>query len=378
MATDLYDVLGVAREASPDEIKRAYRRLARELHPDVNPDPATQERFKEITAAYEILRDPEKRRMYDRGVDPRSGGPANGFAGFDFSDLMDAFFGGGAAAGGGGGRTGPRSRTTRGADALVRVKVSLEEVLSGVDKELTIDTAVVCSVCEGRGTAPDTEPVTCTMCRGRGEIQSVQRSFLGQIMTSRPCPACQGFGTTIPHPCPECAGDGRVRTRRTVAVRIPPGVDNGVRIQLRGQGEVGPGGGPAADLYVEIVAEPHPVFRREGDDLHCTVPVPMTAAALGTTLELPTLDGTETIDVRPGTQPGTVHRARGKGVPRLNAQTRGDLFVHLDVQVPTKLSVEQESLLQQLAALRGEEQPSAAPVAQAGLFTRLRDAFSGR
>jgi molecular chaperone DnaJ len=378
VATDLYDVLGVAREASPDEIKRAYRRLARELHPDVNPDPATQERFKEITAAYEILRDPEKRRMYDRGVDPRSGGPANGFAGFDFSDLMDAFFGGGAAAGGGGGRTGPRSRTTRGADALVRVKVSLEEVLSGVDKELTIDTAVVCSVCEGRGTAPDTEPVTCTMCRGRGEIQSVQRSFLGQIMTSRPCPACQGFGTTIPHPCPECAGDGRVRTRRTVAVRIPPGVDNGVRIQLRGQGEVGPGGGPAADLYVEIVAEPHPVFRREGDDLHCTVPVPMTAAALGTTLELPTLDGTETIDVRPGTQPGTVHRARGKGVPRLNAQTRGDLFVHLDVQVPTKLSVEQESLLQQLAALRGEEQPSAAPVAQAGLFTRLRDAFSGR
>jgi molecular chaperone DnaJ len=378
VATDLYDVLGVARDASPEDIKRAYRRLARELHPDVNPDPTTQERFKEITAAYEILRDPEKRRMYDRGVDPRGGGPTNGFAGFDFSDLMDAFFGAGAGGGGGAGRGGPRSRTGRGADALVRVRVSLEEVLNGVDKELTIDTAVVCGVCEGRGTAPDTEPVTCVMCRGRGEIQSVQRSFLGQIMTSRPCPSCQGYGTTIPHPCPECAGDGRVRTRRTVAVRIPPGVDDGVRIQLRGQGEVGPGGGPPADLYVEIATEPHPVFRREGDDLHCTLPVPMTAAALGTTLRLPTLDGEEVIEVRAGTQPGTVHRIRSRGVPRLNAQTRGDLFVHLEVQVPTRLTAEQEALLRDLAAMRGEEHPTAAPVAHTGLFSRLREAFSGR
>ena len=374
MAKDLYEVLGVARDAGPDDIKRAYRRLARELHPDVNPDPATQEQFKEVTAAYEILRDPEKRRMYDRGVDPRSG-DASGFGGFDFSDIMDAFFGG---AGRGGSARGPRPRTARGSDALVRVKVTLEEVLAGVDKEITIDTAVVCESCTGAGTAPDTEPVVCAMCKGRGEIQSVQRSFLGQVMTARPCPSCQGYGTTIPHPCPECAGDGRVRTRRTVAVRIPPGVDSGVRIQLRGQGEVGPGGGPAADLFVEIRQEPHPVFQRDGDDLHCTIKLPMTAAALGTTLNLATLDGDEALEVKPGTQSGTVNRLRARGVPHLNGNSRGDLFVHLDVQTPTRLTGEQEALLRQLAALRDEEHPDAAPVATGGLFSRIKDAFAGR
>lgn len=375
MATDLYQVLGVPRDASADDIKRAYRRLARELHPDVNPDPTTQERFKEVTAAYEILRDPEKRRMYDMGVDPRSGASAGaqGFGGFDFSDLMDAFFGGQT------GSRGPRPRANRGNDALLRVEVSLAEVLTGVDRELTVDTAVVCESCEGRGTAPDTSPETCAMCRGRGEIAQVQQSFLGQIRTARVCPNCRGHGSTIPHPCPECAGDGRVRTRRTLTVRIPPGVDNGVRIQLRGQGEVGPGGGPAADLYVEIVQQPHPLFRREGDDLHCTLPIPMTAAALGTELTLDTLDGPEQVPVRQGTQPGTVHRMRGRGTPHLNANRRGDLFVHLDVQVPSPLTPEQEELLRQLAAMRGEERPEASPVATApGFFSRIRDAFANR
>lgn len=374
MATDLYDVLGVARDANPDELKRAYRRLARELHPDVNPDPATQERFKEVTAAYEILRDPEKRRMYDRGMDPRTGA-AGGFGGFDFSDIMDAFF---SAGGGQSAQRGPRSRTARGSDALVRIKVSLEEVLTGVDREITVDTAVACDSCHGHGTAPDTTLEKCAMCKGRGEIQSVQRSFLGQIMTSRPCPNCQGFGTTIPHPCAECAGDGRVRTRRTVTVRIPPGVDTGVRIQLRGQGEVGPGGGPPADLYVEIAQENHPVFRREGDDLHCTVPLPMTAAALGTAMKLPTLDGEETLEVRPGTPAGATSKLRGRGVPHLHSGNRGDLYVHLDVQVPTKLTPAQEDLLRQLAQLRGEEHPEASPVAHTGFFSRIKDAFAGR
>ncbi len=375
MATDLYHVLGVARDASPDEIKRTYRRLARELHPDVNPDPATQERFKEVTAAYEILRDSEKRRMYDMGMDPRGGGGgAQGFGGFDFSDIMDAFFGGQSNT-----QRGPRGRAQRGNDALIRVQVSLAEVLAGVDRQITVDTAVVCDACHGQGTAPDTSPVTCAMCKGRGEIQSVQRSFLGQIMTARVCPNCRGHGSTIPHPCPECASDGRVRTRRTVTVRIPPGVDNGVRIQLRGQGEVGPGGGPAADLYVEIAVEPHPVFSREGDDLHVTLPIPMTAAALGTTMTLDTLDGPQIIDVRPGTQPGTAQRIRGRGVPHLNTRVRGDLNVHLDVQVPTHLTVEQDALLRQLAQLRGEEQPMANPHAPAaGFFSRIKDAFAGR
>lgn len=376
MATDLYQILGVSREADADEIKRAYRKLARELHPDVNPDPGTAERFKEVTAAYEILRDPQKRRMYDMGMDPRSGGGGAGGQGFgfDFSDIMDAFFGSQNAQ-----PRGPRPRAQRGNDALVRVQVTLAEVLTGVDRELVVDTAVACDACHGAGTAPNTEPETCAMCKGRGEIQSVQRSFLGQIMTARVCPNCKGHGSTIAHPCPECAGDGRVRTRRTVTVRIPPGVDNGVRIQLRGQGEVGTGGGPAADLYVETVVQPHPVFRREGDDLHCTLPLPMTAAALGTTVVLETLDGPETITVPAGTQPATVQRMRGRGVPHLNAKTRGDLFVHLDVQVPSHLTAEQESLLRQLAVLRGEERPTVTPVATTGgFFSKIKDAFASR
>lgn len=379
MATDLYAILGVSRDASPDELKRAYRKLARELHPDVSADPGTQERFKEVTGAYEVLRDPEKRRMYDMGVDPRTGrgGPGGGQQGFgfDFSDIMDAFFGSSQQ----NAQRGPRSRTQRGNDALVRVEVTLEEVLTGVNRDITVDTAVVCGSCEGQGTAPDTSPETCAMCSGRGEIQSVQRSFLGNIMTARVCPNCRGHGTTIPHPCPECSGDGRVRTRRTVTLRIPPGVDNGVRIQLRGQGEVGSGGGPAADLYVEISVQPHPVFRREGDDLHCTLPIPMTAAALGTALTLETLDGPVQVDVRPGTQPEAVQRMRARGMPHLNGSARGDLFVHLDVQVPTDVTPEQEALLQQLAALRGEEHPEAVPHSpQTGFFSKIKDAFAGR
>ncbi len=373
MATDYYALLGVPRDASPEDIKRAYRRLARELHPDVNPDPTTQERFKEITGAYEILRDPEKRRLYDRGGDPRGGDP--GFGSFDFGDIMDAFFGGG----GGGSARGPRPRTNRGADALIRLNITLEDVLKGVDREITLDTAVVCTSCRGAGTAEGTSITTCEMCRGRGEIQQVQRSFLGQVMTSRPCPRCGGYGTVIPHPCHECSGDGRVRTRRTVTVRVPPGVSTGTRIQLRGQGEVGQGGGPAADLYVEIVEDQHPVFTRDGDDLHCTIAIPMTAAALGTTIDLDTLDGPVALEIKPGTQPGAQHRVPGRGLVHLHSQRRGDLHVHFDVHVPTKLSPEQASLLQQLAAIRGEENPTAAPVENPTTFLgRLRGAFSGR
>ncbi|MEZ5115805.1 MAG: molecular chaperone DnaJ [Candidatus Nanopelagicales bacterium] len=373
MATDYYAVLGVARDAGPDEIKRAYRKLARELHPDVNPDPVTQERFKEVTAAYEVLSDPEKRQMYDLGADPLApGGGQAGFGGFGFGDIMDAFFGGSAS-------RGPRPRTMRGQDALIRLQIDLNEAATGAVREIQVDTAVGCPTCAGAGTAEGTTVETCPMCRGRGEIQSVQRSFLGQVMTSRPCPQCQGFGTTIPHPCPECAGDGRVRTRRTLSVKIPAGVDTGTRIQLSGEGEVGPGGGPPGNLFVEIVEAPHPVFERRGDDLHCTLAVPMTAAALGTSLELETLDGVETLDVRAGTQPGSVTTLRGRGIPHLRGSGRGDLHVHLDVQVPTRLDARQEELLRELASLRGEEQPTGqlAP-AQQGLFSRLRDAFSGR
>jgi molecular chaperone DnaJ len=367
---DYYGLLGVPRDATDDQIKKAYRRLARQLHPDVNPDPEAQERFKQVTSAYEVLSDPEKRRIVDLGGDPLQSGPgsagnpfAQGFGGL--GDIMDAFFGAGAGA------RGPRSRVRQGSDALLRVDCDLGEMAFGAERDITVDTAVVCPVCTGDGTAPGTHPTTCETCRGRGEVQSVQRSFLGQVMTSRVCPRCVGTGQVIAHPCAECSGDGRVRARRTLTVKIPAGIEHGMRIRLSGEGEVGPGGGPAGDLYVEVHERPHPDFSRDGDDLHTTVTLPMTAAALGTTVALTTLDGEEQIDVAPGTQPGEVLTLRARGVPRLRGTGRGDLHVHLSVEVPTRLDAKQEELLRDLARLRGEERPAASGKGS-GLFGRLR------
>ncbi|HYN76012.1 MAG TPA: molecular chaperone DnaJ [Candidatus Limnocylindria bacterium] len=375
MATDYYAVLGVSRTATPEEIKRAYRKLARELHPDVNPDAVTQERFKEVTAAYEVLSDPAKRETFDLGGDPfgnGGGGFGAGGAGFGFGDIMDAFFGGTSA-------RGPRPRQRRGQDALIRIDLSLAETAFGTTRDLQVDTAIGCPTCQGAGTAAGTLPTTCEICKGRGEVQQVQRSFLGQVMTSRPCPQCQGFGTVIAHPCVECEGDGRIRTRRSLTVKIPAGVDTGTRIQLTGEGEVGAGNGPPGDLYVEVTELPHPMFQRHGDDLHCTVTLPMTAAALGTTVQLETLDGIQDVDVRPGTQSGQVIPLYDHGVHHLRAAGRGDLLVHVDVQTPTKLDEQQEQLLMELAKVRDEEHPPGqfAP-GQQGLFSRLRDAFNGR
>ncbi|WP_432931692.1 molecular chaperone DnaJ [Microbispora sp. CA-135349] len=379
MSNDYYATLGVRRDASQEEIKKAYRRLARELHPDVNPDPETQERFKEINQAYEVLSDAGKRRMYDMGADPFGGGAgagagAAGFgAGFPFSDIMDAFFGSAGAT------RGPRSRARRGRNATIRVELDLSESAFGTTREITVDTAVLCDVCQGSGAASGTHPDTCDMCHGRGEVSQVTRSFLGQVMTSRPCPQCGGYGSVIRHPCMECSGEGRVRTRRTIKVRIPAGVEDGTHIQLAGEGEVGPGGGPPGDLFLEIVERPHKIFERRGDDLHCTVHIPMTAAALGTSLTVETLDGDEQIDVRPGTQAGQVIPMYGKGVQRLNETGRGDLLIHVNVETPAKLDPQQEELLRELAKLRGEERPPGKfSPGQQGFFSRLRDAFNGR
>jgi molecular chaperone DnaJ len=377
MATDYFGVLGVAHDATDSDIKRAYRKMARDLHPDVNPDAGAKERFQEITRAYEALTDPEKRRIVDLGGDPfdaGSGGGAGGFGGAGFGglgDIMDAFFGGAAT-------RGPRSRTRAGRDALIPIELELDETVFGVTKDITVDTAVLCTVCTGAGTAPGTHPTTCTTCSGRGEVQSVQRGFLGQVVSSRVCPTCAGTGQVIPEPCPECAGDGRVRSRRTISVKVPAGVEDGMRIRLTGQGEVGPGGGPAGDLYVEIHERPHDVFTRDGEDLHCRVTLPMTAAALGTTLSLKTLDGEEDLDIRPGTQSGSVLTLRAHGVPRLRGTGRGNLLVHVEVSTPTRLDPEQEQLLRELAALRGEDQPGSHHEVQGGLFSRVRDAFNGR
>lgn len=385
MNQDLYEVLGVARDADETEIKKAYRRLARQLHPDVNPDPEGQERFKQVTLAYEVLSDAQKRAAYDRGGDP-FGGMSGGFgqgSGFSFTDIMDAFFGGAGAA-----TRGPRPRTQRGRDALVRMEIELAEAAFGVARELKVDTAVTCGTCHGDGCTPGTGVKTCETCRGAGEVAHVQRSFLGEVRTLRPCAACRGYGTIITDPCRECAGDGRVRSRRTMTVKIPAGVDSGTRVQLAEQGEVGPGGGPPGDLYVEILIAPHPTFSRVGTTLQTVVKVPMTAAALGTTLSLPTLEADlpedaevtareVDLEIKPGTQSGTESVLRGYGVPGLRGHGRGDLVVTVLVETPTRLDARQEELLRELAGLRNEENPTGAGQSSAkGMFGRLRDAFN--
>jgi molecular chaperone DnaJ len=384
VARDYYGILGVAKNASDQDIKRAYRKLARELHPDVNPSEDAQHKFGEVTTAYEVLSDPQKRKIVDLGGDPMDGGGRGGagggdpFAGFGgLGDIMDAFFG---AAGGGGGRgRGPRSRVQPGSDALIRLGLSLEDCATGVDKEIAVDTAIVCDLCRGAGTTEGTGVKTCDTCGGAGEVQSVQRSFLGQVVTARPCPVCRGFGEVIPDPCRQCGGDGRIRARRNVTAKIPPGVGDGMRIRLSGQGEVGPGGGPAGDLYVEIDETPHEVFVRQGHDLHCNFRIPMTTAALGATVPIATLvDGDYELDVEPGTQPNAELVLTGKGMPRLRSSGRvdgrGDLHVHIDVVVPTKLDEAQRELLMDLAAQRGEEVPTLASNGNkhGGLFSKLR------
>ena len=382
MARDYYGQLGVARGATPDEIKRAYRKLARELHPDVNPDPAAQQRFKEVTAAYEVLSDPAKRQVVDLGGDPlgSGGGGAQGDpfggAGMGLGDIMDAFFGGG---GGMGGRPrGPRSRVRQGEDALLPVELTLEECASGVAKDIAVDTATLCTLCHGSGCAEGTSPATCDTCKGAGELQQVQRSLLGQVVTSRPCPVCRGYGEVIPEPCRQCNGDGRVRSRRVVRANIPAGVGDGVRVRLSGQGEVGPGGGPPGDLYVEVRELAHDKFTRDGIELHCTVQVPMTAAALGTSMGLQTLFSVEDLDIQSGTQSGTVLTLRGQGMPRLRGSGNGNLHVHVEVLTPTRIEGRQAELMRELAVLRGEEQPELSARAHGGLFSRIRDSFVGR
>lgn len=380
MARDYYGLLGVSKDASDADIKRAYRRLARELHPDINP--AEGERFKEISTAYEVLSDPQKRRVVDLGGDPlagagASGGFTTGFGGL--GDVFEAFFGGT------GNSRGPIGRVRPGSDSLLRMRLTLNECATGVTKQVTVDTAVLCDLCQGKGTHGDSKPVTCDTCGGRGEVQSVQRSLLGQIMTARPCPTCAGVGEVIPDPCHRCGGDGRVRARREISVKIPVGVADGMRVRLAAQGEVGPGGGAAGDLYVEVHEKPHDYFLRDGDTLHCTITVPMVDAALGTTVTVTgILDDATEITIAPGTQPGAVVVLRGFGMPHLRSGVRGDLQAHIEVTVPTKLDSRARELLGEVKT-RIPEQPDIKTTrtgnnqsAAGGLFSRLRETFTGR
>jgi molecular chaperone DnaJ len=390
MSSDYYEILGIARDATPEQIKKAYRQLAMKLHPDVASEPDAADRFKKVAEAYEVLQDPKKRDLYDRGGDPLGGGMGGfggggfggGAGGFDFTNLVDAMFGQQST-------RGPRSRVRRGQDALVRLSLELAEAAFGTTKPLQVDTAVLCPRCSGSGATEGSEPETCRTCHGQGDVTHVQRSFLGDIRTTQPCPTCRGYGTVIPNPCVECSGDGRIRSSRTINVKIPAGVSTGNRIHLASHGEVGSGGGPAGDLYVELAVAQHEVFRREGDDLEVVVKIPMTAAALGTEVSVATLEadvedsdpGERSVEVTvpAGTQSGTRVALEGKGVPRLRSSGRGQLGVTLLVQTPTRMDEEQRDLMRQLAELRGETGPEGTVQKHGkGVFGRLRDAFAGQ
>lgn len=366
---DHYDVLGVEKTATPEEIKKAYRRLAREFHPDVNPGADAEDRFKEVTHAYEVLSDPSQRQNYDSG-----GAPGFGAGGFgNFGDIFETFFGA-AAPGGGGSGAAPRSRKERGGDALLRVEVELAEVIFGTTREIEVNTAVLCETCEGSCCAPGTRPVVCDMCHGSGQIQRAVRSLLGNIMTSSPCGTCRGFGTVIASPCVTCAGQGRVRATRTMSIDIPAGVDTGLRLQLQSQGEVGPAGGERGDLYLEIKVRHDDIFSRSGDDLLATVEVSMADAILGTKSTIEGLDGEIGIEIKPGTQSAEIITVKGRGVTHLRGAGRGDLKVGVQVLTPSRVNGKEKELIEQFANSYKSPPPILSKFQQ-GLFAKVRDRF---
>ena len=351
---DHYETLGVQRNASSDEIKKAYRKLARELHPDVNPSEQAQDKFKSVTHAYEVLGDEQSRRSYD------SGGSE---AGFGFGDIFETFFGGG-------GSRGPRSRAERGQDALLRVELTFEEAVFGVEKSIPVDTAVLCETCNGSCAKPGTSAKVCDICRGAGQVQTQVRSLLGSVVTSSPCGSCRGYGHIIPEPCLTCRGQGRVRARRDIELKIPAGVEDGLRLQLAGSGEVGFGGGPSGDLYVDISLAPHQYFSRNGDELICELEVPLHDAVLGTMVKIDSFDGEVELQVPAGSQTGDVISVKGKGFGRLRQSGRGDLLVTIQVKIPSKLDSKQKELFRTLAGFRKSD--------TAGLVARKSGSFQGR
>ena len=360
-------MLGVDRSASADEIKRAYRKLARELHPDVNPSPDASDQFKLVTHAYDVLSDPQQREQYDVGG--QGGFGAANFGGF--GDIFETFFG---AAAGGGNQRGPRSRKERGQDALLRVELDLDDVIFGTKRDLGIQTAVLCETCEGSCCAPGTSAQTCDICNGTGSIQRTVRSLLGNVMTSSPCGTCRGYGTVIPSPCPTCQGQGRIRATRTAKIEIPAGVDTGLRIQLPGQGEIGPAGGPAGDLFLEIKVKHHDIFSRNGDDLLATLEVQMTDAILGTSAKLQGLDGEVLVEIKAGIQSAEVITIKDRGITHLRGSGRGDLKIGVQVVTPTRLGAAEQSLIKEFAASRKTVAPQLTQFQQ-GLFAKLRDRF---
>ncbi len=380
MAADFYDLLGVSRSASADEIKKAYRKRARELHPDANPDnPDAGERFKELSKAYAVLSDDQQRARYDQfgeaGVGNGAGGvnfdDLFGGAGGGLGDIFDAFFGGGSGSPFGGGRRGP-SGPPRGQDMEVAVAISFEQSVFGDQIPVEIKLPIACDECDGSGAGEGTKPVTCSECSGSGQVRRVRQSVLGQMVSTSPCPRCGGLGEVITTPCATCRGEGRITRDTSYTVDVPAGVVDGSTLRLTRRGAAGPRGGAPGDLYVHLRVRPHDRYRREDNDLVTDVSISIAQASLGTTIELPTLDGDEDLYVPAGTQSGHEFVLRGRGVPRLQGRGRGDLRAIVQIEVPTKLTPEESALLRQFAAIRGE------PVVEQGnsLFSKIKSAFS--
>jgi molecular chaperone DnaJ len=376
MATkrDYYEVLGVPRDASDEEIKRSYRRAAQRHHPDIDSSDGAEARFKELNEAYRILSDRQRRTAYDMfghsGVDAAGAGGFEGAFGGGFGpfgDIFDAFFGGAPAG------TRGRRRVVAGADLRYDMTIEFAEAVSGVIREITFPTLVGCPVCEGSGAEPGSEPEKCPECNGTGEKRRVSQTILGQMVNITACPRCNGEGRIVSTPCHNCRGEGRIREQRTIKVEVPAGIDSGQRIAIEGQGEAGPRGGPPGDLYVAVTVREHPQLLRRGTELFYELPVTFPQAALGATVEIPTVEGTEPMEVPAGTQSGTELRLRGRGVPRLRNTGRGDLHVIVTVVVPPKPSKRERELLKEL----GEASPPAVlPKEGPTLVGRLRDLFN--
>ena len=368
MPRDHYEVLGVDRDADAAEVKSAYRRLARQHHPDANDgDSAAESEFKAVAASYKVLSDPEARQSYDRfGHD----GPSAGMAGDPFggiNDIFESFFGGGGVGGGGRRRSGSRP----GEDLETTILVDFEEAVFGSEEEITVRTAVACTSCEATGRTPGTSAEQCGGCRGSGQVRQVRQSVLGQMVTAAPCPTCSGRGEVFPDPCVDCRGEGRRVEECSFTVNVRAGVDDGTTLRLTGRGAVGPRGGPTGDLYVSVRVRPHPVFERHGTDLYHRLHLPVTQAALGVELDYETLDGDVEVRIPAGTQTGEVFRLRGSGVPHLQGRGRGDIVLEVVVDTPTGLSAEEDKLFRSLAVERGETVGEPGD----GLISRIRSAL---
>lgn len=359
---DYYEVLGISKGASEEEIKRAYRNMARKYHPDVNPgNKEAEEKFKEINEAYEVLSDSQKRELYDNyghaGVDPNfnpnayGGGDFGGFGGFgDIGSIFESFFGG--MGGSSARRTGP----AKGENVRIRMEISFEEAAFGCEKTIEIGRVENCETCGGTGAAPGTHADTCPRCGGTGQVRTTRRTPLGTVTMSDTCPECGGRGKKIASPCTSCGGSGVKRAKRTIKVKVPAGIDNGQAFAVRGEGHAGENGGPSGDLLVDVTVRPHPVFEREGTSVHIELPVSFAQAALGAELEVPTIDGKVKYTMPEGTQTGSVYRLRGKGIPRVNSSIRGDEFVHIVVETPKNLTARQKELLREFDGTLGEKQ----------------------